>query len=183
MTDRAGATDPWAWARESDSVDGVHDVSHAVVTAVVVAHDADRWLPPLLDSLAASTLRPHRVIAVDAGSSDGTANLLTEALSTGLVDVVNTAPSGASFGAAVAEALAGAGAVGSGAHEWLWLLHDDAVADPKSEVKQQPDYCRNATRSIKPNILIAVGICTHLGCSPTAVGAGSGGARPPRCRA
>ena len=130
MTDRAGATDPWAWARESDSVDGVHDVSHAVVTAVVVAHDADRWLPPLLDSLAASTLRPHRVIAVDAGSSDGTANLLTEALSTGLVDVVNTAPSGASFGAAVAEALAGAGAVGSGAHEWLWLLHDDAVADP-----------------------------------------------------
>ena len=44
---------------------------------------------------------------------------------------------------------------------------DDAVADPKSEVKQQPDYCRNATRSIKPNILIAVGICTHLGCSPS----------------
>ena len=44
---------------------------------------------------------------------------------------------------------------------------DESVADPKSEVKQQPDYCRNATRSIKPNILIAVGICTHLGCSPS----------------
>jgi ubiquinol-cytochrome c reductase iron-sulfur subunit len=43
----------------------------------------------------------------------------------------------------------------------------DAVADPKSEKKQQPDYCTNDTRSIKPNLLVAVGICTHLGCSPS----------------
>ncbi len=44
---------------------------------------------------------------------------------------------------------------------------EDAVADPKSEQKQQPEYCKNATRSIKPNLLVAVGICTHLGCSPS----------------
>ena len=44
---------------------------------------------------------------------------------------------------------------------------DEAVADPKSDVKQQPEYCKNATRSIKPNMLVAVGICTHLGCSPS----------------
>jgi ubiquinol-cytochrome c reductase iron-sulfur subunit len=31
----------------------------------------------------------------------------------------------------------------------------------------QPDYCKNETRSIKPEILVAVGICTHLGCSPS----------------
>ena len=43
----------------------------------------------------------------------------------------------------------------------------EAVADPKSDVKQQPDYCKNPTRSIKPNLLVAVGICTHLGCSPS----------------
>ncbi len=43
----------------------------------------------------------------------------------------------------------------------------DAVADPKSEKNQQPDYAKNDTRSIKPEILVAVGICTHLGCSPT----------------
>ena len=43
----------------------------------------------------------------------------------------------------------------------------EAVADPKSDVKQQPDYCKNSTRSIKPNLLVAVGICTHLGCSPS----------------
>jgi len=44
---------------------------------------------------------------------------------------------------------------------------DTAVADPGSEVMQQPDYCKNKTRSIKPNLLVAVGICTHLGCSPS----------------
>ncbi|MBT3918231.1 MAG: ubiquinol-cytochrome c reductase iron-sulfur subunit, partial [Nitrosomonadales bacterium] len=32
---------------------------------------------------------------------------------------------------------------------------------------QQPKNCQNATRSIKPNLLVMVGICTHLGCSPT----------------
>jgi ubiquinol-cytochrome c reductase iron-sulfur subunit len=41
------------------------------------------------------------------------------------------------------------------------------LADPKSEVPQQPEYCANPTRSIKPNYFVAVGICTHLGCSPT----------------
>ncbi len=41
------------------------------------------------------------------------------------------------------------------------------VADAKSEQKQQPDYCKNETRSIKPNLLVAIGICTHLGCSPS----------------
>jgi ubiquinol-cytochrome c reductase iron-sulfur subunit len=45
--------------------------------------------------------------------------------------------------------------------------HDDQLADPKSEMPQQPDYCKNATRSLKPEMLVAVGICTHLGCSPT----------------
>ena len=44
---------------------------------------------------------------------------------------------------------------------------EDAVADPKSEQLQQPEYCKNPTRSIKPNLLVAVGICTHLGCSPS----------------
>lgn len=40
------------------------------------------------------------------------------------------------------------------------------LADPNSEKDQQPDYARNGTRSIKPEILVAEGICTHLGCSP-----------------
>ena len=41
------------------------------------------------------------------------------------------------------------------------------MADPTSEVEHQPEYCKNELRSIKPNIFVAIGICTHLGCSPT----------------
>jgi ubiquinol-cytochrome c reductase iron-sulfur subunit len=44
---------------------------------------------------------------------------------------------------------------------------DPLVSDPKSEKQMQPEYCKNETRSIKPEIFVAVGICTHLGCSPT----------------
>ena len=46
---------------------------------------------------------------------------------------------------------------------------DDEVADPKSERKAYPtpEYAQNEFRSIKPDIFVAVGICTHLGCSPT----------------
>ncbi|MDD5177187.1 MAG: ubiquinol-cytochrome c reductase iron-sulfur subunit [Sterolibacterium sp.] len=43
----------------------------------------------------------------------------------------------------------------------------DKVSDPNSDKQMQPEYCKNETRSIKPEIFVAVGICTHLGCSPT----------------
>lgn len=46
---------------------------------------------------------------------------------------------------------------------------DGKVADPKSERKKgelTPEYARNEFRSIKPEYLVVVGICTHLGCSP-----------------
>jgi ubiquinol-cytochrome c reductase iron-sulfur subunit len=67
--------------------------------------------------------------------------------------------------------------------EWrgkvVWVIHrtqemlatlpklDNKVADPKSDVDHQPPYAKNEARSIKPDIFVAVGICTHLGCSPT----------------
>ena len=43
---------------------------------------------------------------------------------------------------------------------------DDKVTDPESEVAAQPDYAKNENRSIKPEFLVLVGICSHLGCSP-----------------
>lgn len=47
--------------------------------------------------------------------------------------------------------------------------HNEDLSDPGCEVvSQQPDYCKNEGRSIKSNIAVIVGICTHLGCSPTA---------------
>ena len=47
---------------------------------------------------------------------------------------------------------------------------NDDVADPKSERAPDdltPEYARNQHRSRKPDVLVAVGICSHLGCSPT----------------
>lgn len=43
---------------------------------------------------------------------------------------------------------------------------DSVVADPQSSASSQPAYVDGKTRSIKPEILVVLGICTHLGCSP-----------------
>jgi ubiquinol-cytochrome c reductase iron-sulfur subunit len=52
--------------------------------------------------------------------------------------------------------------------EMLKTIKDDEerVADPASKRSDQPDYAKNDFRSLKPEYLIVVGICTHLGCSP-----------------
>jgi ubiquinol-cytochrome c reductase iron-sulfur subunit len=50
----------------------------------------------------------------------------------------------------------------------LLAKHNDKLSDPMLDVvTQQPDYCKNTTRSIRPNLVVMVGICTHLGCSPS----------------
>ncbi|HEV7574857.1 MAG TPA: ubiquinol-cytochrome c reductase iron-sulfur subunit [Caldimonas sp.] len=41
------------------------------------------------------------------------------------------------------------------------------LADPLSKRSEQPADCVNATRSVRPDVFVCVGICTHLGCSPT----------------
>jgi ubiquinol-cytochrome c reductase iron-sulfur subunit len=42
------------------------------------------------------------------------------------------------------------------------------LIDPRSEASsQQPEYARNATRSIEPQLLVTVALCTHLGCIPS----------------
>lgn len=40
------------------------------------------------------------------------------------------------------------------------------LADPLSQRSEQPQSCANATRSVQPDIFVAVGVCTHLGCIP-----------------
>ncbi len=42
----------------------------------------------------------------------------------------------------------------------------DQLRDPDSNEDQQPFYARNEYRSIKPEIFVAIGVCTHLGCIP-----------------
>jgi len=74
-----------------------------------------------------------------------------------------------------------------GVFEWrgkpLWVMRRpkemlDSLAqigpkltDPNSEVPQQPEYAKNDYRSVKPEIMVVIGVCTHLGCSPQVKGA------------
>jgi ubiquinol-cytochrome c reductase iron-sulfur subunit len=44
--------------------------------------------------------------------------------------------------------------------------HDGRLQDPYSEQLQQPSYVTGETRSVKPELLVLVGLCTHLGCAP-----------------
>jgi len=54
--------------------------------------------------------------------------------------------------------------------EMMKQIEDPALADrlrdPKSEQSDQPKYAKNDTRSLKPDVLVLVGVCTHLGCAP-----------------
>lgn len=53
--------------------------------------------------------------------------------------------------------------------EMLKILEgmDAELADPSSNESLQPETSKNAERSIKPDVFVAIGLCTHLGCSPT----------------
>ncbi|MGI5269279.1 glycosyltransferase [Nonomuraea sp. CA-218870] len=97
------------------------------VTVVVVSHDGARWLGETLRGLLGQSRRPDRVIGVDNGSRDGSADLLTQALGPGNVRAL---PRSASFGEAVADALSAAPATGD--NEWIWLLHDDCAPDRRA---------------------------------------------------
>jgi len=44
---------------------------------------------------------------------------------------------------------------------------EPTLVDPDSDASSQPGYCKNKHRSIKEQYLVVIGICTHLGCSPT----------------
>jgi ubiquinol-cytochrome c reductase iron-sulfur subunit len=44
--------------------------------------------------------------------------------------------------------------------------HDDRLKDPTSAKSDQPAYAKNVQRALKPEFLVLIGICTHLGCLP-----------------
>lgn len=48
----------------------------------------------------------------------------------------------------------------------------DKLRDPESEIDHQPEYARNKYRSINPEYLVVIGLCTHLGCSPKYIAKG-----------
>ncbi len=116
------------------------------VTAVVVAHHGDRWLPGLQAALAGQTRPPDVVVAADTSENDpatpdppagGGADPLRRWLG---ADHVVELPPRTGFGAAVQAALGVAPEPG----DWVWLLHDDCAPAPAAlekllaEVRHDP---------------------------------------------
>lgn len=137
-------------------------------------------LPPTAD------VTDRRTWLMAAGVAGGAA-----ALATAVPFVSTLAPSerAKALGAAVEVDIADLPPGGMKTVEWrgkpVWIVRrtpemlaalkgqEALLADPASAADQQPDYARNAGRALREDVFIAVGICTHLGCSPTAVPAGS----------
>ncbi len=153
-----------------------------VVTAVVVGHEGAAWLPRLSEALWALNPRPDRLIAVDTGSTDETAELL--AAMPGVEPVVGVSAR-TGFGTAVARGIeavgfapipSSVGPYGDDGYmpviEWLWLLHDDCAPAPKAleklllQATMSPDtgvWGPKLRMWPRDRELLEVGVTTSLG--------------------
>ena len=96
-----------------------------LVTAIVVTHDGETWLPAVVASLISQTRPIDQVIAVDTDSHDASMNLLTSAR----IPVIS-AERDCGFGDAVALAVEKLPKYIEGSSEWIWLIHDDCAPAP-----------------------------------------------------
>ncbi|MCL2782449.1 MAG: glycosyltransferase [Propionibacteriaceae bacterium] len=125
------SADEWAWARREDE-DAPPVVGHAKVTAILVVHNGQDWLPATLKSMADLDQRPGRLIVINAGSTDESATLLQQAYDNGIVskgrlarhviDSVATVPA-LGFTRVVNDMVASLPPDDG----WVWLLHDDSA--------------------------------------------------------
>jgi GT2 family glycosyltransferase len=106
---------------ETEEVINLHDGVR--VSAVIVAHDGERWLPVALSALAAQERPLDTIVGIDTGSEDASGQLLIDALGS---DAVLTLPRDAGFGTALARGVRHAGDA-----DWIWVLHDDCA--PRAE--------------------------------------------------
>jgi len=139
---------------------------------------------PLVEAAGVDTQRRTWLIAT--GTAGGAA-----AIATAVPFVASFAPSerAKALGAAVEVDISDLAPGAMKTVEWrgkpVWVVRRTAemlaalqgqearLADPQSAKDQQPEYARNDSRSMRPGLFIAVGICTHLGCSPSSVPAGT----------
>ena len=97
------------------------------VSAILVVHDGTTWLPEVVASIASQSRNVDQILAVDTGSTDGSAKLLK-----GARIPVATLDRTTGFGEAVSYGVAKLSAPTEGAEEWLWILHDDCALHPKA---------------------------------------------------
>jgi len=106
------------------------------VTAIIVAHDGARLLPPLVEALQAQSYPVERVVGVDTGSRDRSGSVLAELIGN---DAVFGMDRNTGFGEAVEVALRHGAATRTDRTdpnlrrvEWIWLLHDDCEPAPET---------------------------------------------------
>ena len=110
------------------------------VTAILVLHDGQVWLPEVVTSLTSQTLPVDSIIAVDTGSIDSSAKLVKGARIPVLPMDRDTG-----FGEAIAHAAATLPNVNDSQNEWLWIIHDDLSLDRSalenliSEIESRPN--------------------------------------------
>jgi len=103
--------------------DGDHDPQGSVAV-LLVSHDGARWLPTVLEALAAQTRRPDVLVAVDTGSRDDSVALIEAAPLAPAAHLVREKLN-TTFPRAVRAGLDAAPAT-----EWIWILHDDSTPAP-----------------------------------------------------
>lgn len=97
------------------------------VTALLVVHDGATWLPEVVASIASQSRSVDQILAVDTGSIDASTKLLKGArIPTVALD------RSTSFGSALEYAITQLPPSIEGVEEWLWILHDDCVLDPRA---------------------------------------------------
>ncbi|CAB4948038.1 MAG: glycosyltransferase [Actinobacteria bacterium] len=110
------------------------------VTAILVLHDGQVWLPEVVTSLTSQTLPVDSIVAVDTGSIDTSAKLVKGARIPVLPMDRDTG-----FGEAIAHAVATLPNVNDSQNEWLWIIHDDLSLDRSalenliSEIESRPN--------------------------------------------
>lgn len=119
-----------------------------IVTALLVSHNGETWLPRVLEALAGQTSGVDRVVAVDTGSADSSVDLIARALGAQPLQM----PSDTPYGAAVE---AGLGATPAAAEdEWVWLLHDDSAPAPTclAELRAVAEVTAPSTAALGPKL-------------------------------
>ena len=99
------------------------------VCTILVVHDGATWLPEVVAALASQTRKVDQTIAIDTGSQDASAKLLSGAR----IDF-SSIERGDGFGTAVATAVKQLPSLNENENieEWIWLLHDDCAPAPNA---------------------------------------------------
>ena len=97
------------------------------VSAILVVHDGATWLPEVVASIVSQTRNVDQILAIDTGSTDGSAKLLK-----GARIPIATLERTTGFGEAVSYGVENLAAPIDGAEEWLWILHDDCALHPQA---------------------------------------------------